>query len=110
MKIRALLLSATALVALALPGAYAQSESTTAPNAPPTIQQRKENQQDRIAGGVQSGQLTAGETKRLESREAALNRETRRMRAADDGRLSAADRSKLNRQQNRLSEQIYDDK
>ena len=30
------------------------------------IQKRKENQQDRIAQGVKSGQLTAGETARLD--------------------------------------------
>ena len=41
------------------------------------IQERKENQQDRIAQGVKSGQLTAGETARLETKEAGLNREVR---------------------------------
>ena len=74
------------------------------------IQQRKQNQQDRIANGVQSGQLTAGETKNLERKEADLNREEHNMRAADDGKLTTADRAKLNRQQNRLSNQIYQDK
>jgi hypothetical protein len=39
-----------------------------------TIGQRKENQQDRIAQGVKSGQLTAGETSRLEGRESHLNK------------------------------------
>jgi hypothetical protein len=114
MKLRGLLLSVTTVIALGLPGAYAQSGSSTnsaaPPSAPPTIQQRKENQQDRIANGVQSGQLTAGETKNLETREVGLNREERGMRAADGGKLTAADRAKLNRQQNRLSGQIYDDK
>ena len=110
MRIKALFLSATALVVLGLPGAYAQSESGAAPGEPQTIQQRKENQQDRIGNGVQNGWLTAGETKHLENREAALNRETRRMRAGDDGKLTAADRARINRQQNRLSKQIYDDK
>src|SRR6185295_10941644 len=41
------------------------------------IKERKENQQDRIAQGVKSGQLTAGETARLEAKEARLNREIR---------------------------------
>ena len=116
MKIRGLFLSATTLMALGLPPVYGQSgsstsaNSTAAPNAPQNIQQRKENQQDRIANGVQSGQLTAGETKNLETREAGLNREERGMRAADSGKLTAADRARLNRQQNRLSGQIYNDK
>src|SRR5215472_1347673 len=105
---KVLFLSA-ALAAFLLPAA-AQDSTNTPASKPQTIQQRKENQQDRIANGVQSGQLTAGETKRLESREAALNRETRRMRAANGDKLAAADRARLNGQQNRLSQQIYDDK
>ncbi|HUI50298.1 MAG TPA: hypothetical protein VLX60_00875, partial [Terriglobales bacterium] len=50
--------------------------STTTPAQDPSIAQRKENQQDRIANGVKSGQLTAGETASLESKEAAINGET----------------------------------
>ena len=75
-----------------------------------TINERKENQQDRIAQGVNSGQLTPGETSRLEGREAALNHEEHNMRAADNGHLTAGDRARLNRQQNRLSRNIYRDK
>jgi hypothetical protein len=39
------------------------------------INARRGNQQDRIANGVASSQLTAGETARLESQEANLNKE-----------------------------------
>src|SRR5689334_3253533 len=60
--------------------------TTTAPAPKPTIAQRKENQQDRIANGVQSGQLTAGETSKLETKEAAINGETRADRAANGGK------------------------
>jgi hypothetical protein len=74
------------------------------------INQRKENQQDRIAQGVQSGQLTAGETARLETKEGALNQEERDMRKLDNGKLTAQDRRTINRQQNRLSRNIYRDK
>jgi hypothetical protein len=113
MDTRKLLVSAAALV-LSASGAFAQSTSTpsttTTPDKPPTIQQRKDNQQDRIAQGVQSGQLTAGETKNLETKEAGLNKEESHMRSADDGHLTAADRSKLNNQQNKLSNRIYQDK
>lgn len=75
-----------------------------------TINQRKENQQDRIAQGVKSGQLTAGETRNLERREASINREERNMRRADGGHLTRADRAGLNRRQNRVSRSIYRDK
>jgi len=77
---------------------------------PATIQQRKENQQDRIANGVQSGQLTAGETANLEKKEAAINAETRADRAANGGKLTAAEKKQVNQQQNHLSNQIYNDK
>jgi len=59
---------------------------------------------------VQSGQLTAGETKNLETKEAGVNKEESNMRAQDNGHLTAADRSKLNSQQNKLSNQVYQDK
>jgi hypothetical protein len=77
---------------------------------PATISQRKENQQDRIANGVQSGQLTAGETKSLEGKESNLNRETRDDRKADGGRLTGQEKQQINNQQNHLSKQIYADK
>ena len=74
------------------------------------INQRKENQQDRIAQGVKSGQLTAGETSRLEHQEAGINKEERGMRAQDNGHLTKADRQTLHQQQNQESRRIYRDK
>ena len=76
----------------------------------PTIAQRKENQQDRIAQGVKSGQLTAGETSKLETKEAAINGETKADRAANGGKLTAAEKAQINKQQNGVSKQIYADK
>ena len=87
------------------------SGTTTSTQAKqPTIAERKENQQDRIANGVKSGQLTAGETTNLESKEAAINGETRADRAANGGKLTPAEKQKINQQQNQLSKQIYQDK
>jgi hypothetical protein len=94
-----------AIAGLMLPAAVAQTSTT-----PPTINQRKENQQDRIANGIQDGQLTAGETKHLEKKETDLNQEERDMRKLDNGHLTAADRATLNQQQNKLSNNIYKDK
>jgi len=108
MNTKALILASSALLALAVSPVFAQQSNPG--SGDPSIAQRKDNQQDRIANGVQSGQLTAGETKRLETGEASLNKEESGMRAADDGHLTAADRTKLNNQQNHLSHQIYDDK
>jgi len=86
------------------------TQTTTPPKKDPTIQQRKENQQDRIANGIQSGQLTAGETSKLETKEAAVNGEIKADRAANGGKLTAAEKAQVNRQQNQLSKQIYKDK
>jgi hypothetical protein len=88
------------------------SSETTAPaeKPKPTVEQRKENQQDRIANGVKSGQLTAGETANLEKKEAAINKETTKDRAANGGKLTAAEKRQVNRQQNQVSKQINADK
>jgi len=100
---KALILTAV-MASLMLP-AVAQTSST-----PPTINQRKENQQDRIANGIQDGQLTSGETKHLEKKETELNQEEHDMRKLDNGHLTAADRATLNQQQNKLSSDIYKQK
>jgi hypothetical protein len=103
-----IVLCSAALAALMLPAA-AQTSNPPA-NPPATIHQRKENQQDRIANGVASGQLTAGETGNLEKKESNLNKEEKLMRSEDNGKLTGADRKVLNQQQNQLSKQIYQDK
>ena len=74
------------------------------------INQRKADQQGRIANGVRSGQLTAGETSRLEHHEAGVNREERGMRAQDNGHLTKQDRRTVHAQQNQESRRIYRDK
>jgi len=73
---------------------------------PATVNERRENQQDRIANGTQSGQLTAGETKNVEGQEANLNREVHDDRQADGGKLTQTERQQVNQQQNHLSNEI----
>jgi hypothetical protein len=108
MNTRNMLLCGAAFFVLCAPGAFAQSGSTQATDKKPlTVQQRKENQQDRIAQGVRSGQLTPRETTRLERQQKGINREERNMRKADDGHLTHADRKALNQRQNRASRNIY---
>ncbi|HXA55981.1 MAG TPA: hypothetical protein VNU84_01010 [Candidatus Acidoferrum sp.] len=107
-----LILGVAVLVGLVGPATFAQSTTSTTPSTtnPPTIADRKTDQQDRIANGVADGQLTPGETKNLETKEAGINQEERTMRSDDDGHLTAADRAKINNQQNHVSNRIYDDK
>ena len=113
----ALLVSATgASTVLAQDQSSSQGSPAATPapqpekKADPSIAQRKENQQDRIANGVKSGQLTPGETANLEKKEAAINKETRTDRAANGGKLTSAEKAQVNQQQNQLSKQIYTDK
>jgi hypothetical protein len=76
----------------------------------PTIHERKENQQDRIANGVKNGTLTPHETANLENKEAKINKETRTDRKQNGGNLTNKEKAQVNRQQNRVSKQIYKDK
>ncbi len=96
--------------ALAFAPTFVLAQASTTPNTKPTINQRKADQQGRIAQGVKSGQLTAGETGRLEHQETGINREERGMRAQDNGHLTKQDRSTLRSQQNQESRRIYRDK
>jgi len=96
-------------VALALTPAVIFAQTAT-PAHDPTINQRKENQQDRIGQGAKSGQLTAGETARLEHQESGINKEEHGMRAQDNGHLTSQDRKTLHSQQNAESKRIYRDK
>jgi hypothetical protein len=92
-------------------GIYDQKHDGQSQGTPSTeVGQRKENQQDRIAQGVNSGELNARETSRLEGKETAVNQETRDMRALNGGKLSPADKAVVNKQQDKVSKQIYDQK
>src|SRR5262245_52948657 len=72
------------------------------------IGNRQERQQQRIAGGVSNGSLTARETARLERREAGLNRSVHRMRS--DGELTRNERFRIEKRQDRISRGIYHQK
>jgi hypothetical protein len=86
------------VAAVTLMGAAAQTNK---------VDQRKENQQDRVAQGMKSGQLTAGETGKLETKEAAINQEVRTDRTLNGGKLTGREKQIVNRQQNQMSNQIY---
>jgi hypothetical protein len=54
--------------------------------------------------------LTPRETANLEKKEAKINKEERRDRAANGGKLTAGDKAKITRQQNKVSKQINNKK
>ncbi len=70
----------------------------------PGVNARQENQQDRIAQGVKSGQLTPHEAQVLQNKEQRLSRMEQRLKA--DGTLSPEDRARMQSRLNALSADI----
>ena len=87
------------------------SGTTTSTRAKqPTVAERKENQQDRIAQGIKSGQLTAGETAKLENQQKGINQQVKADRAANGGKLTQGEKKQINKEQNAASKNIYNKK
>jgi len=101
-------LAASAALAQTTPAGTSATSGTAVTGA--TIEQRKDNQQQRIGNGLENGSLTAKEAGKLETQEKKLNVEERNMRQNDGGKLTDADKAKLNSQQNKLSNEIYNQK
>lgn len=66
---------------------------------------RQRNQRVRIAEGVQSGELTRGEARRLDRQQDRLHREIRRDRV-DGGGLTRRERAKIEAKQDGASRRI----
>ncbi|HXN50611.1 MAG TPA: hypothetical protein VN943_01650 [Candidatus Acidoferrum sp.] len=71
------------------------------------VGRRRENQQDRIAQGIKSGQLTPGETAKLEKQQQGINKQVAKDRKANGGTLTASEKKQVNREQNQASRNIY---
>ena len=71
------------------------------------VDRREDRQQERIGQGVESGQLTPGETARLERQEQRIDNQVKAERAANGGHLTAGERAQVNREENRESRRIY---
>lgn len=86
-----------------------KSDAQTMPadtNPQTHINQRKDYQQQRIAEGLKSGNLSPEEAARLQKQQSNIREETRAMRAANNGRLTDAEKAKIQRQQGRASRRI----
>jgi len=88
--------------------AYGQAQAPNYGTNDPGIQQRTQNQEQRIDQGVKSGALTPKETGRLEAEQAKIRQTEQRMKS--DGQLTPNERQKLNNMQDRSSQQIYNQK
>jgi hypothetical protein len=91
----------TALVLILLVGASVPALADETPR----IDQAQARQRERISAGIQSGQLTAPEARRLTQQERQLNRHELRVKA--DGTVTPAERYRLNRDAERTSRNIY---
>ncbi len=74
------------------------------------VEQRVDNQQQRINQGVHNGSLTSGEYHRLDNGLDRINAQRNRDLRRNDGHLTPAQYRQINREQNRLSDRIYFDK
>jgi chorismate mutase len=71
---------------------------------------RKDAQQQRIANGVRSGQLTPSETAKAEHSEQKINHNVTADRQANGGKLTPQEHKQVNQEQNKASKQIHEEK
>jgi hypothetical protein len=93
-------LAASAVTALTAIPAFAQSTASEV--------QRDVNQQQRIEQGLKSGALTTREAARLEGEEAQV--EKMQANALKDGKLTPQEKTRIERAQNKASQDIYREK
>jgi len=110
-----------AVAGLMLAGSASAQTSTTTSGAGPgvvdpghprvnEVNKREQNQQNRIAKGIQNGKLNSQQAANLEKRETSVQNREQKDMAAHNGHLTKAEQRGINRQQNRISKSIYKDK
>jgi hypothetical protein len=70
---------------------------------------REANQDQRIANGLRSGQMTSGEAARADRTQSRIDQQVRNDRAANGGTLTGQQRQQINAEQNAASRQIYNE-
>jgi hypothetical protein len=101
-------------------GAYHQVAQQHAQSQPLTAQDRtagkaynpnnrEANQDQRIANGLKSGQMTSGEAARADRTQSRIDNQVHADRAANGGRLTGQERTQINGEQNAASRQIYNE-
>ena len=98
-----------AVSAAASVNAFHDHPNNPALAARPTVNGREANQDQRIANGLRSGQMTSGEAAGAEQRQANIDHQVHNDRMANGGTLTGQERQQINREQNGASRQIYND-
>ena len=74
------------------------------------VNNREENQQQRIGNGIKSGKLNSQQASNLEKLETSVQNREKKDMSEHNGHLTKAEQKGINRQQNRISKSIYKDK
>ena len=93
----------TAILAFLLLCAVASGISTQTKK--PQVDAREKIQQERIKEGVKSGELTPGETRKLEAQEGKIKADE--INAKADGKVTPGERRHLKKELNRESRRIH---
>ncbi len=111
MKLTRMYLSA--FLALSLIGASALANDEGFKKRHPRraeVNGRMKNQQKRIGEGIENGKINPGEAQKLEGEEKAIKQEERADVKANGGYLTKKEQRKLNKEENGVSKEIYEDK
>ena len=89
--------------------AHAQIVDTTVPGHPRVseVDQRLQNQQNRINNGVKDGQLNAHQAVRDEKADARVSQELSRDQAKNGGHITKAEQNRMNKQLNKDNSRIH---
>jgi hypothetical protein len=98
------LFALTLVLTLAI-GALAQTPTPTPGKRTPVATKRQGNQQKRIGRGVASGELKAGEVRKLEQEQKDIQQQKQEARA--DGTVTGEERKEIQKEQNKASRHIY---
>lgn len=98
----------TALAAAGITFSLAIAPALAAGTDSPAVDQRQVKQQKRIDQGVQSGQLTEKEAKKLDKQQDRIEKKEAKMK--EDGKLTKKEREKLKKEQDKASKKIYKEK
>ncbi|WP_232823501.1 hypothetical protein [Dyella sp. C9] len=106
------LIAFTMVAALARAGAMAQTTSTSTTDIPghprvSEVNQRLDNQQNRIQAGVADGQMTAAQAARDEKQDSNIAQRESRDEAEHDGHLTKQEQKNLNKSLNQDSKRIH---
>jgi hypothetical protein len=71
------------------------------------VNQRVENQRDRVADGVAKGQLTKKEANEIRGKESNVRQQERDMARLNGGRITRGEQRTLNQEENKVSRQIH---